>query len=75
MNVATRAPNRWQMLKNEWAHAMAQNQQVTVRIRVLYPPDGSQPPAALEVYYTIDGESFTRTFRGIPDGYDAAQQP
>lgn len=54
---------------------MAQNQQVTVRIRVLYPPDGSQPPAALEVYYTIDGESFTRTFRGIPDGYDAAQQP
>jgi hypothetical protein len=66
---------RWQELKNEWAAAMDQHKPVTIKINVLYAPDDSQQPAGLDVQYAIDGETFTRTFRGIPEGYDATRQP
>ena len=72
---STRRQDRWQELKNEWAAAMDQNKQVTININVLYAPEGLQQPAGLDVHYAIDGETFTRTFRGIPEGYDAIRRP
>lgn len=66
--------NRWQLLKDEWSRAIEQGKQVQVNINVLYPPDNSQQAVGLDVHYSIDGETFTRTFRGIPEGYDAARR-
>lgn len=61
----------WQQLKDEWAAAMDQNKQVTININILYAPEDPRQPAGLDVHYAIDSETFTRTFRGIPEGYDA----
>lgn len=67
-------PYSWQDLKNELTRVVSQNRPVDVKINVLYPVNGSPQPAGLDVLYTIDGQSFTRTFREIPEGYDATRK-
>ncbi len=68
-------PYSWQDIKMELADALAQNKQAIVQIKILYPEDKSQQPQGLDVAYTIDGQTFLRTFRGIPEGYDANRKP
>lgn len=75
MSTPTSYPNGWQQLKDEWTAAMDQDKQVTINVNVLYLPDRPHEPMGLDVLYTINGESFTRTFRGIPEGYDAVRRP
>ncbi|MCB0199114.1 MAG: hypothetical protein KDI03_03500 [Anaerolineae bacterium] len=63
----------WQQLKLEWQSAIDQGAQLKVDIRVLYLEQEPASPAALEVRYSVDEQRFTRTFRGIPEGYDVAR--
>lgn len=63
------------MLKDEWNVAAENDKEISINICVLYDADEKQEPAALEVRYSIDQETFVRTFRGIPEGYDAVREP